>query len=147
MKDSAAFADTVIAHSLVIVTSLLAAAALLSVAQAWAAAPSRYGALRHVSAVLVTTPAVTLSLLLAMGFHKEIPEAHRNVFWSAVALGPLTTVAVFVLGSRLHRTLYTPYSTLSQRTGACLPTTIGLVAVVGFADLFILAWVFMGNIH
>jgi len=132
---------------IVLIVNVVAGAVVLSVTQAWAAAPSPHRAFRYVLAVLVSTTGLTLAMLFLIGFRGEVPPAHRNVAWSALGLAAVTTVVVFAVGNRRRTTSHVPDGALWQRTWACLPANIGLVAALGGVDMFILFMVFLGNIH
>jgi hypothetical protein len=132
----------------VLIAGVVAAAAVLSVTQASAAGPSRHRAFRYTLAALVSTTALTLTMLFLSGFRGEIPAPpHRNVAWSALGLAALTTAVVFAVGNRRRSTSHAPDGALWQRTWACLPANIWLVAGLGVVDMFILTLVFLGNIH
>lgn len=131
----------------VLIANVVAGATVLSVTHAWAAGPARHRALRYFLAVLVSTTALTLAMLFPMGLLTEVPPAHQNVAWSALALAAVTTAVVFAVGNRRRTTSPVPDRALWQRTWACLPANIGLVAALGVIDMFILGMVFLGNIH
>jgi hypothetical protein len=86
-------------------------------------------------------------MLFLIGLRGEVPPSHRNVAWSALGLAAVTTVVVFAIGNRRRATSQVPDGALWQRTWACLPANIGLVAAFGGVDMLILSLVFLGNIH
>ncbi len=86
-------------------------------------------------------------MLFPMGLLGEVPPVHQNVAWSALALAAVTTAVVFAVGNRRRTTSPVPDGALWQRTWACLPANIGLVAALGVINMFILGMVFLGNIH
>ena len=131
----------------VLIANVVAGAAVLSVTHAWAAGPARHRAFRYSLAVLVSTAALTLAMLFLIGLLGVVPPAHRNVAWSALALAAVTTAVVFAVGNRRRTTSHVPDGALWQRTWACLPANIGLVAALGVINMFILGMVFLGNIH
>ena len=91
--------------------------------------------------------ALTLAMLFPMGLLGKVPPVHQNVAWSALALAAVTTAVVFAVGNRRRTTSPVPDGALWQRTWACLPANIGLVAALGVIDMFIVGMVFLGNIH
>ena len=133
--------------TVLLIANVVAGAVVLSVTQAWAAGPSPHRAFRYLVAGLVSTTAFTIAMLSLIGFRGEVPPAHRNVGWSALGLAAVTTVVIFAVGNRRRTTSHVPDGALWQRTWACLPANIGLVAALGGVDMLVLSMVFLGNIH
>ena len=133
--------------TVVLIANVVAGAVVLSVTQAWAAGPSRHRAFRYFLAGLVSTTGLAIAMLFLIGFRGEVPPTHRNVAWAALGLAAVTTVVIFAVGNQRRTTSHVPDGALWQRTWACLPVNIGLVAALGGVDMLVLSIVFLGNIH
>ena len=125
----------------------LASATVLSFAQAWVLASTRWLAWRYVVAGFAVTAFLVAPILFVLGFPGEIAPAHRNVAWTGVVLSAAVTVAVFNIAARLRLLSAAQNAGLLSRAWALFPTHVGLLAVFWTLEFIILSFVFLGNIH
>lgn len=133
--------------SIVIPLYALACATILSLAQAWVLASTRWLAWRYIVAGFAGTALLVAPILVFLGFPDTVSPAHRNVAWIGIVLSAAVTVAVFRTAARLRLLSAAHNVGLLSRAWALFPIHVGLLAVFGAMEFIILSFVFIGNIH
>lgn len=120
--------------------------AALSLGQAWAESAAGWKRVRYVIAWAICTAALALPVFSTFVFPGEFASAHSNVGWTALPLSALTTAAALGYVQRRWASVTHGVGFFKLAT-RLFPIHLEVLIILGAVDLFILGFVFVGNIH
>jgi hypothetical protein len=131
---------------LLLILCIVIAAAVLSVAQAWAVdgSPSRS---RYAVAWGVSTRAFLAPTGFIFGLPGGVDAGRNQVSWTAIGLTVATTTAALAIASWVRSPAALGSLSMSQRVLRLYPIHLILLVVFGAAAWLILSLVILSNIH